>query len=118
MLRFFIYNTNKRGKEENTMMIEAKVQKTFDTGSVKAICDVTLDGAFAIHGVKLIEGEKGRFVSMPADKWKNSQGETQHKDIVHPLNAEIRKELFSAVEKAYDSNVQGISENDQLFGMK
>ena len=100
------------------MKIEAKVQKTFDTGSVKAICDVTLDGAFAIHGVKLIEGEKGRFVSMPADKWKKSQGETQHKDIAHPLNAEIRQELFAAVEKAYDSNVQGISENDQFFGMK
>ena len=39
------------------MKIEAKVQKTFATGSVKAICDVTLDGAFAIHGVKLIESE-------------------------------------------------------------
>ena len=31
------------------MTIEAKVQKTFDSGTVKAICDVTLDGAFVIH---------------------------------------------------------------------
>lgn len=100
------------------MKITAKVSKTFDSGTVKAICDVTLDNAFAIHGVKLIETQNGRFVSMPADKWKNSQGETQHADIVHPLSADIRKELFEAVEKAYEDHVQGISEDDLPFGMK
>ena len=41
------------------MKIDAKVVKTFDTGNVKAICDVTLDDAFAIHGVKLIKGQNG-----------------------------------------------------------
>lgn len=100
------------------MTIEAKVQKTFDSGTVKAICDVTLDGAFAIHGVKLIESEKGRFVSMPAEKWKNSQGEIQHKDVAHPINAETRKAMFEAVEKAYDTHIKSISEKDHLFGMK
>lgn len=39
------------------MKIDAKVVKTFDTGNVKAICDVTLDNAFAVHGVKLIKGQ-------------------------------------------------------------
>ena len=100
------------------MKIEAKVSKTFDSGVVKAICDVTLDNAFAIHGVKLIETQNGRFVSMPAEKWKNSQGETQHKDVVHPLHADVRRELFEAVEKAYESHVQSIRENDLSIEMK
>ena len=39
------------------MKITAVIKKTFDTGKVKAIADVTLDGAFAIHGLKLIEGD-------------------------------------------------------------
>ena len=41
------------------MKITAVIKKTFDTGKVRAIADVTLDGAFAIHGLKLIEGDKG-----------------------------------------------------------
>ena len=46
------------------MKITAVIKKTFDTGKVRAIADVTLDGAFAVHGLKLIEGDKGMFVSM------------------------------------------------------
>ena len=99
------------------MKIDAKVVKTFDTGNVKAICDITLDDAFAIHGVKLIKGQNGNFVSMPSDKWKNTQGDVKHSDIVHPLDSDTRAQLFKAVSAAYDSHTQGISNNDLPFGM-
>lgn len=88
------------------MKIKAKVVKTFDAGSVKAICDVTLDDEFAIHGVKLIKGQSGTFVAMPTDKWKNTDGETKYSDIVHPTKSEARSELFKAVSEAYDSHIQ------------
>ena len=88
------------------MKIKAKVVKMFDTGSVKAICDVTLDDEFAIHGVKLIKGQSGTFVAMPTDKWKNTDGETKYSDIVHPTKSEARSELFKAVSDAYNSHVQ------------
>lgn len=97
------------------MKIEANVVKRFDTGTVKAVCDVTLDGAFVIHGVKLIKGQKGDFVSMPSDTWENSQGEVKHKDIVHPLNSEIRTQLFKAVSNAYEAQAQGIANDDIPF---
>lgn len=99
------------------MKFNAKVTKTFDTGSIKAICDVTIDDAIAIHGVKLIEGQNGRFVSMPSDKWKNAQGEVKHTDIVHPVNADTRAELFKAVTNAYDTHMQGHLEDDLPFGI-
>ena len=83
------------------MDIKAKVVKTFDTGAVKAVFDVTLDNAFAIHGVKLIKGQKGDFVSMPSDSWKNKQGEVQYSEIAHPLDAQTRSALFRAVSDAY-----------------
>ena len=99
------------------MKISAKVVKTFDTGNVKAICDVTLDDAFAIHGVKLIQGPNGNFVSMPSDKWKNAQGDIKHNDIVHPLGSNTRAQLFQAVTNAYDAHTQNIHSNDPPFGM-
>ena len=87
------------------MKIDAKVVKIFDNGNVKAICDVALDDAFAIHGVKLIKGQNGDFVSMPSDKWKNTQGDVKHSDIVHPLDSDTRAQLFKAVSAAYDAYI-------------
>lgn len=99
------------------MKINAKVVKAFDTGTVKAICDVILDDKFAIHGVKLIQGQKGTFVSMPSDKWKNTQGETKHSDVAHPLDSETRADLFKAVSDAYNAHTQA-QENDLPFELK
>ena len=99
------------------MKIYAKVAKTFDDGKVKAICDVILNGTFAIHGVRLIEGEKGRFVAMPCQKFGKTPDEVQYRDVVHPLNAEARADLFAAVEKAYEEHLQGITENDHTIAM-
>lgn len=86
------------------MKIDAKVVKTFDTGSIKAICDVILDDTFAIHGVKLIQGQKGTFVSMPSDKWKNAKGETVYNDVAHPIDSTTRAELYKAVSTAYNTH--------------
>ena len=52
------------------MDIKAKLVKAFDSGKLKATFDVTLDNAFVIHGVKLIKGEKGDYVSMPSTSYK------------------------------------------------
>lgn len=93
------------------MKLEAKVVKVFDTGNIKAICDVTLDDAFAIHGVKLIKGQNGDFVSMPSNKWKNSQGEYKHSDSVHPLDNDTRAQLYKAVAEAYAVHVQSLGSN-------
>ena len=88
------------------MKIEAKITKTFPTGNVKAIADVTLDDSIAIHGVKLIEGKNGTFISMPSDRWQDKDGNYKHVDIVHPTNADTRSALFLAVQVAFSNFVQ------------
>lgn len=100
------------------MKFDAKVQKVFESGSTKAIVYVTIDDSIAIHGLKLIQTEKGSFVAMPSEKWQNTKGETKHADIVHPINAETRKELFCAVTEAYEKHIQGLKEDDLPFNMK
>lgn len=99
------------------MKIDAKIVKTFDTGNIKAICDVTLDDAFAIHGVKLIKGQNGDFVSMPSDKWKNTKGDVKHNDVVHPLDSDTRAQLYQAVSTACDAHMQNIESVNVPFGM-
>ena len=99
------------------MKITAVIKKTFDTGKVKAIADVTLDGAFAIHGLKLIEGDKGMFVSMPYSQWKDKDGNLKNTDIVHPITADARSELYHAVHDAYTEKMEQTEEEELPFGM-
>ncbi|HPE95752.1 MAG TPA: SpoVG family protein [Bacillota bacterium] len=87
------------------MKITATIRKVLDRGMVKAIADATIDDAFAIHNIKIIDGEKGMFMSMPSDKWTNKDGETKYTDIVHPVNSEARAQLFKAVSDAYEAKL-------------
>jgi len=102
-------------EEDNHMTITAKVQKTFDNGKVKAICDVTLDGSFTVHGVKVIEGERGLFVSMPNTVYTDKNGDKKYQDVFHPVNADARKALIDTVTKAYEQIAQS-QEEELPFG--
>ena len=99
------------------MKITAVIKKTFDTGKVKAIADVTLGGAFAVHGLKLIEGDKGMFVSMPYSQWKDKDGNLKNTDIVHPITADARSELYHAVHDAYKAKMAQTEDEELPFGM-
>ena len=88
------------------MKIDAKITKTFPTGNVKAIADVTLDDSIAVHGVKLIDSKNGTFISMPSNRWQDKDGNFKHDDIVHPTNADTRSALFHAVQDAFNAHVQ------------
>ena len=48
------------------MKLDVKITKLAPADSgVRAYASATLDGCFAIRGMKLVEGKKGLFVSMP-----------------------------------------------------
>lgn len=98
------------------MTFTARIVKKDVSPTIKAIVDVTADGSLAIHGLKLIEGKNGLFLSMPADKWKDTQtGETKHIDIVHPTNADTRAELFKAVKDACSCQKRNNKKMQVLF---
>lgn len=47
------------------MKYQVKIRKVFDTDKpVKALASVTIENKIAIHGVRVVETEKGRFVSV------------------------------------------------------
>ncbi len=49
---------------------------------MKAVASITLDEAFAIHDIKVIEGERGLFVAMPNKKMPNGE----YRDVAHPIH--------------------------------
>lgn len=59
------------------------------------------NGQFAVHGIQVLDSQKGPFVQMPQISYK-SNGQTIYKDIFHPITAEARQELYSTVMKLYE----------------
>lgn len=64
---------------------------------LKAYADITFDECFVIHGLKIIDGQKGMFVAMPSRKMPDGE----YKDIVHPIKPELRKEITDIVIEKY-----------------
>lgn len=76
---------------------EVKIYKIEGKEKLRATATITLDESFMVHGLKVIEGDNGLFVVMPAVK-KNGV----FKDIAHPINAEMRNSIVSAVLEEFE----------------
>lgn len=92
--------TAEQGGQKLDMSV--KVYPTQDSKNLLATATVTLGGCFAIRGIRILDSERGAFVSMP--QRKNAQGE--YKDICFPTTAEMRKELHSAVLGEYQRTME------------
>ena len=74
------------------------VRKIEKEGSrMKGIASVLLDDSFAVHDIRIIEGEKGLFIAMPSKKTPTGD----YRDIAHPINPEVRSMFEEAILKAY-----------------
>ena len=61
------------------MKISATINRLVDKpdSNIKAFASVSFDGFYAVHGIKVCEGEKGRFVSMPSTEYTDRDGNKQ-----------------------------------------
>lgn len=65
---------------------------------LKAIGSFSLDGQFAVRGVRVMEDGKGRnFVAFPAREKSNGE----YEDVAFPLNKELYHEITEAVIAEY-----------------
>lgn len=72
---------------------DIKIRKLFTEGKVRAVVSIILDGDFAVHDLKVIEGVERMFVAMP--NRRSEDGRFQ--DIVHPISTEARTQLEAVV---------------------
>lgn len=78
--------------------IRLRAVKSENEVKLKAYADVTFDGSFVVHGLKIIDGQKGMFVAMPSRKMPDGE----YKDIAHPITPELRKEITDTVIEKYN----------------
>jgi stage V sporulation protein G len=86
------------GEAESVPIPITRVQLTFlaGGGATKAVGSVTFGGSFVVHGIRVVESEKGMFVGMP--QRKDGDG---YRDLAHPITGELRARLGSAVLEEY-----------------
>lgn len=85
---------------------DIRVRRIAKEGKMKAIVSVTLDDAFVVHDIKVIEGEKGLFIAMPSRR--ASDGE--YRDIAHPINSETRDNLQTLILAKYKESLEETEE--------
>lgn len=81
---------------EITSVTVRKFEK--DGNRMKGIATIVIDNAFAIHDIRIIEGDNGLFIAMPSRK--TATGE--YRDIAHPINTDIRTMFQNAILEEYE----------------
>ena len=84
------------------MQFDVKIRKVIENGKpLKALASVTVDGSFTIHNVRVIKTENAQFVAMPYATFKDADGKDVRRDIVHPIDSELRNEIEGEILSAY-----------------
>ncbi|HNQ78705.1 MAG TPA: septation regulator SpoVG [Acidobacteriota bacterium] len=80
--------------------------RTVTSDKLKAYASVIFDECFVITDIKVIEGPKGLFLSMPSKKKRDGK----FRDIAHPLNTDFRKYMEDAVLDEYKKALESPQE--------
>lgn len=83
------------------MKIVARIDRHVQKGNVKAIASVSLDGMFVVKGLKVMDGRKGLFVSMPQETYVDKDGKKQYSNLFFGQTNMVREDLQTAVLDAY-----------------
>ena len=77
---------------------DVRVRKIDSEGKMKAVVSVTFDNEFVVHDIKIIESQNGLFIAMPSRKAPDGE----FRDIAHPINAETRGKIQTAILDKYE----------------
>lgn len=87
----------------NIPSVKAKITWINDdpAGAKKAAASVTIADSFQVHGVSIVEGSKGLFISMP----QRQTTDKKFVEVAHPITSEMRQAIYDAVFKAYSQTM-------------
>ena len=77
---------------------DVKIRKIISEGRLRAVVSLTIDDMFAVHDIKVVQGDERLFVAMPSRKDENGV----FRDIVHPISAAARKMFEETIFEAYE----------------
>ncbi len=80
---------------------DVKIRKIMSDGRLRAVVSITIDDMFAVHDIKVVQGDERLFVAMPSRKDENGV----FRDIVHPISASGRKLFEETILEAYERQI-------------
>ncbi len=83
---------------------DVKLRYLHGEEKLKAVASITIDNALAVHDIKLIETEGRLFLAMPSRRLSDGT----FRDVVHPVNAEVRAMLEDKLLKMYREDPNGL----------
>ncbi|VAV84742.1 hypothetical protein MNBD_DELTA01-1949 [hydrothermal vent metagenome] len=89
---------------------EVKVLPVNGDERLKAFVSIKLDACFVVRDMKIIQGNNGLFVAMPAKKMKDGT----YRDLIHPLDQQTREMVEGLV---LDEYKKVTSENVKKFSV-
>jgi len=89
---------------ENTK-IEARAYPIAEPKSnTLAFASITIDGKFAVNGIRVVQSEKGPFVTMP--QTRDAKGE--YRDVCFPTTKELREQIKETVLTEYTTALDAL----------
>jgi len=85
---------------------QIKINRTQESGRMKAVVSVTFDHQIVIHDIKVIDGPERLFLAMPSRKASDGT----FRDIVHPISADARAMLEDAILERYHAEEAAAAE--------
>ena len=86
---------------------DVKIRKIMSDGRLRAVVSVTIDDMFAVHDIKVVQGDERLFVAMPSRKDENNV----YRDIVHPISPEARESIEKQILDVYYRHVELMQAN-------
>ena len=85
---------------------DVRIRRVYEEGKIRAIVSITFNDQFAVHDIKIIEGDEGPFVVMPSRRI----GPGKFRDVAHPINRETRAMIEEAIFESYEEELKLLEE--------
>lgn len=82
-----------------------------NTSRMRGVASITIDDAFVIHEIKIIESSDGLFMAMPSRKTPSGH----YKDIAHPIHSECRQMIEDAIMQKYHEELALAEANGENY---
>ena len=80
------------------VITDVRIRKIDGQTRLRAVASITIDDAFAVHELRIIEGKEGLFVAMPS----RESNDGTFRDLAHPINSETRALIEKVVLEKYN----------------
>lgn len=96
------------------MRIHASINRMVnkEDSAIKAYASVTMDGMFAVHGLRVIRDERADLSICPPPHIPDKDGNKQYSDTFHAITKSARTAVNQAVLNAYDLKLQQVQQTD------